>query len=434
MTNPYKDFDPDAEAESIAAPAPEPIDTDRGEPTTKAPKKRKSGVVLLIVAIIIGSLIAVGFFAMFLLRATSKSSPELENIQADQAITRQSSSGPDLGAFQNRVEQQLADQRAREERQRREALATAGGSQAAPNAPDAPSAAPSLGNYQGRSNTASTTSRGSRNKEDLTPEEVAKLRRYQPGVLWGDIADTGQTETVQPRRQGGGGSTASGDNPPTIRSTSLTGGGADSIGSMLRTEAMADGYAYVRPDLKFLLINGTTIPCTLIPRIVTNYPGHTSCLVNRDVYSADGSVVLIERGSRVTGERRVSIQPGDAKVFVAWSSIETPDGVKVGIDSMAADQLGAAGLDAWINNHYAKRFGGAILLSFLDDAFQYIAEENRRGDGIRFDSSTNNAEDMASIALENSINIPPTGYVQHATETNIIVARDIDFRHVYEVR
>ena len=218
---------------------------------------------------------------------------------------------------------------------------------------------------------------------------------------------------------------------------SLMGGssrGGESIGGMLATETYPDGIAQQRQDLKFLLIHGTTIPCTLIQRIVTNYPGQTSCLINRDVYSADGSVVLVSRGSKVDGERKVSMKNGIAKVFVAWGSIETPDGVRVRIDSLAADQLGSAGLDAWIDNHYPERFGGAILLSFLDDVFQAIADSASNNDGPQFDSSTDNTQDMASIALENSINIPPTGYVNHASETNIIVARDIDFRHIYGVQ
>ncbi|MDI5545511.1 conjugal transfer protein TrbI, partial [Salmonella enterica subsp. enterica serovar Cerro] len=45
-----------------------------------------------------------------------------------------------------------------------------------------------------------------------------------------------------------------------------------------------------------------------------------------------------------------------------------------------------------------------------------------------------NAEDMASKALENSINIPPTGYVLPGTVITVIVAQDIDFSSVYKTR
>lgn len=40
---------------------------------------------------------------------------------------------------------------------------------------------------------------------------------------------------------------------------------------------------------------------------------------------------------------------------------------------------------------------------------------------------------MADEALRNTINIPPTGYVNQGALLNIIVARDVDFRSVYEL-
>ena len=39
---------------------------------------------------------------------------------------------------------------------------------------------------------------------------------------------------------------------------------------------------------------------------------------------------------------------------------------------------------------------------------------------------------MATEALKNSINIPPTGYINQGSRINIIVARDVDFGSVYE--
>ena len=39
---------------------------------------------------------------------------------------------------------------------------------------------------------------------------------------------------------------------------------------------------------------------------------------------------------------------------------------------------------------------------------------------------------MATEALKNSINIPPTGYVNQGTEIMVFVARDVDFSGLYE--
>ena len=52
---------------------------------------------------------------------------------------------------------------------------------------------------------------------------------------------------------------------------------------------------------------------------------------------------------------------------------------------------------------------------------------------MTFDSTTQSAQDMASLALQNSINIPPTGYVNQGERIMIFVARDVDFSNVYEL-
>lgn len=465
--NPYPDFDNDddsgAPLRHVEPPAP--LIGDRGEPQTKSPKKKKRGVILAVVVIILFAIMAIGLFGMTAYRALHKNKAEAAAlVEDDAALAQRSSQGPDLGAYQSRVAKQLEEDQKKAEADK--AIAAASGAQ---QPPAAAAAAPSLGQYQGQAQGQAPVAgqqRQTRNGKPIpTPQEVAAARRWQEDVLWEEKKKSGSSRSngaPQQTRQtsdgtttesmtfeermaanpyasgaAGAGAGAGGSNSGGSLSGGNSSAGSSSIGGMLATESYPDGFAFIRQDLKFLLIHGTTIPCTLLPRIVTNYPGQTSCLINRDVYSADGSVVLIGRGSKVDGERKVSMKAGIAKVFVSWGSIETPDGVRVRIDSMAADQLGGAGLDAWIDNHYAERFGGAILLSFLDDAFQAIADQaagNSEDGGMTFDSSTNNAQDMASIALENSINIPPTGYVQHATETNIIVARDIDFRTVYGVK
>ncbi|WP_181264372.1 TrbI/VirB10 family protein [Pseudomonas aeruginosa] len=467
--NPYADFDENAEAKPLQNETPEPIVADRGEPTTKGPRKKKKGVVIAVVAIILFSLIGVGMFGLFFYRAVTKGKTDAaQAVQADPALEQKASTGPDLGAYQQRVAKQMEDDRKRREAEEARNRAAAGQGQQQGGQQQAQTGAaggPSLGNYQGQGQGASNAGgrpAGRKKPEDMTPEEQAAARRWEHDVLWDEKNATGGPGQQNAARSGQSmdkfysqasrNQNGRGSSNPTFEERmaanpylngaggagsggSLGGGGdSNSIGGMLATENFPAGTAQIRPDLKFLLIHGTTIPCVMLPRIVTNYPGQTRCMINRDVYSADGSVVLMGAGSIANGERKVSMKQGIAKVFVAWRDVETPDGVTVRFDSMAADQLGAAGLDAWIDNHYAERFGGAILLSLLDDTFQAIADQARSGDGVTFDSSTNNAQDMASIALENSINIPPTGYVNQATESTIIVARDVDFRSVYGVQ
>lgn len=190
---------------------------------------------------------------------------------------------------------------------------------------------------------------------------------------------------------------------------------------------------YKKSYRRFLINHGTNIPCILKTEIISEYDGIVQCQVSSDIWSASGEVKLIERGSLVTGQQNVNIDNGMARAFITWGDIQTTSGNFVQINSLGTGQLGAAGVDAWIDNHYAQRFGGAILLSLLDDAFANIFNNNKGSNSYSFDSSEENASDMASKALEHSIDIAPTGYIAIGKRMNILVARDIDMSSVYSI-
>lgn len=202
----------------------------------------------------------------------------------------------------------------------------------------------------------------------------------------------------------------------------------------LKPSVMMPGYARKRSDLTYLLGRGSNIACTLQTKIVTTQSGITSCFVNRDVYSKNGKVLLVERGSQIIGEQTTALIHGQARVFILWNTIETPNGVSVVIDSPTADSLGASGQPAFVDRHFFERFGGAIMLSMVDDVAAALANSQRSKDSkMEFDYTRDSARNMAALALENTINIPPTGYVNQGTLLNVMVARDVDFSDIYQL-
>ncbi|SPY08438.1 type IV secretion system protein VirB10 [Oligella urethralis] len=206
------------------------------------------------------------------------------------------------------------------------------------------------------------------------------------------------------------------------------------LGNRLRPTVTASTRAKRRSDMTYLMKKGTNIACTLDTKIVTTHPGITRCLVSKDVYSADGKVLLVERGSEVIGEQTTSLLHGQAKVFVLWNTITTPHGVTLDIASPSADSLGASGQDAQVDRHFWERFGGAIMLSLIDDGLVILGDKiNRHNNSITYDSTSDTFQNMAAEALRNTINIPPTGYVNQGTMLNIMVARDVDFSPIYEL-
>ncbi|WP_223823900.1 TrbI/VirB10 family protein [Candidatus Enterovibrio escicola] len=183
--------------------------------------------------------------------------------------------------------------------------------------------------------------------------------------------------------------------------------------------------------LDFMLKNGTAIPCALYTQIISDYEGFVTCRVTQDVYSANGATLLVERGSTVSGTQKVSMALGKSRIFTNWADIETPLGVSIRIDSLGTGALGASGHEAWVDNHFAERFGGAILLSFVDDALGALSAQASKNGNIQFDNSTKNTSDMASKALEVSIKVAPTGYSYIGQRINILVVRDIDLSPIY---
>lgn len=202
----------------------------------------------------------------------------------------------------------------------------------------------------------------------------------------------------------------------------------------VKPSALAAGKAGQRPDLSMLLHRGTSIPCGAITAIVSEQSGMVSCVVSNDVYSSDGKVLLIERGSKAFGERREALMQGQTRIAAIWSRIDTPYGVFVDVNSIATDPLGRAGIPAEVDNHLRERFGGAVLLSLIGDFGQSLANRaNNSGGTIRFSDTSTAGQDLASKTLEHTINIPPTGYVNQGAATTILVLRDMDFRGVYEL-
>lgn len=188
----------------------------------------------------------------------------------------------------------------------------------------------------------------------------------------------------------------------------------------------------------YLIAKGTFLDCALITAISSQQPGMTSCRLTRNIYSDNGKVLLLERGSIVEGEYRSGqMRQGMNRIFVLWTRVRTPRGVAVQLDSPGTDELGRSGLSGWVDTHFWQRFGGTLMLSLIDDAAQYAVERQRsrsNGDSFTFDGAGDAASNAAAIALQNSINIPPTMNKNQGDLINIYVARDLDFRSVYDLR
>jgi type IV secretion system protein VirB10 len=205
------------------------------------------------------------------------------------------------------------------------------------------------------------------------------------------------------------------------------GSGATELDQLRRGASIGLARATRLPDRNFLIVAGAAIPCLLQTAMDTATPGFVSCLIPRDVLSDNGAVVLLEKGTRVLGEYRSSLKPGQTRLFVVWTRAVTPAGVAIRLESPAADALGRAGFDGALDTHFWDRFGGALLLSIVDDG-SYALAGGASGSTARVPS------DAAAVALQNSVNIPPSLRKAQGSEVSIFVAQDFDFSGVYGLK
>jgi type IV secretion system protein VirB10 len=193
------------------------------------------------------------------------------------------------------------------------------------------------------------------------------------------------------------------------------------------------GQATLMSNQRMLLPKGAFIDCTLETAIDSSLPGLTTCVTATDTFGADGNVVLLERGTKLVGETRGQVQQGSSRVFVLWTEARTPTGVLVPLDSPGADQLGRSGLPGEVERHFWQRFGAAVLISTLDGAIQAAVQSSSRGSGTVI-YSPSGPQDVASEVLKNTLSIAPTVIKRNGDRIQVLVARDVDFSRVYELR
>ena len=190
------------------------------------------------------------------------------------------------------------------------------------------------------------------------------------------------------------------------------------------------GIHHYNPNLS--LGRGALIPCNMNTRLISAVSGQITCTIAEDIYSVNGNVLLLEKGSIAVGSyKSESLTNGMNRMYAIWDDIRTPNNVIVSVGSGTADELGSNGMMGEIDNHWGMRFGGAILVSIIEDALSAAVANAQNSGNINLGSTQQNSKQMSNTILEQYINIPPTLYKNHGDLINIFVNKDIDFSNVY---
>lgn len=170
---------------------------------------------------------------------------------------------------------------------------------------------------------------------------------------------------------------------------------------------------------------GAVIQAVLETALDSNRPGFARAVVTRDVFSFDGSRVLIQRGSKLFGEYKADLATGQNRALIQWHRLTRPDGVIIDIDSPSADPLGRAGVKGKVNSHFLARFSGAILQSFLDVGVQ-LAARKATGDTIILGLPGS----VPQVTVTKPDDVKPTLTVKEGTSVSVFVVHDLDFTEV----
>ena len=212
-----------------------------------------------------------------------------------------------------------------------------------------------------------------------------------------------------------------------------TGAASSGLSALLQTQRATAVSARMLPNPSMLLPRGAFIDCTLETAIDSALPGLTTCVTATDTFGADGRVVLLERGTKLVGETQGQLQQGAARVFVLWNEARTPAGIVVPLDSPGADELGRSGLSGTVQRHFWERFGAAILISTIDGAVQAAVQSSNHGNGTVI-YNPGASQDVMTEALRSTVTITPTITKRNGDRIQVMVARDLDFSSVYELR
>ncbi|CAO3441209.1 type IV secretion system protein VirB10 [Azospirillum endophyticum] len=267
----------------------------------------------------------------------------------------------------------------------------------------------------------------------LTPARTAP--QPPPRLLVYTASGTGANPTAAGASSGAAGGAAGSAVRLATDASGLPGTGQaaapDALAARLQPTRLTGVSAGVLKNQPYLLTTGTVIPCILQTAMDSTLPGFVTCIVPQDVLGKTG-LTLLDRGTKVVGEFRGGMRQGVERMFVLWTRAETPQGVVIALDSPGTDPLGRAGLDGEVDRHFWQRFGGALLLSFVDGAIQAgVAAASKEGATT---INTGRTQSVIAESLRGSSDLPPTLRKNQGELVSVFVARDLDFSGVYRLQ
>lgn len=182
------------------------------------------------------------------------------------------------------------------------------------------------------------------------------------------------------------------------------------------------------PNPSRTIVQGTIIEAVLETALSTELPGTLRAVTSVDVYSFDGSTVLMPKGTRLIGTYSSEVTLAQSRALIAWNRAVTPDGRSVSLGGIGGDRLGRSGQTGFVDTRFGERFGSAALISVLGIAPSLLVDDNSSNaqQELAEDLGDDLRNTTASV-LNDYLSLPPIIYVDQGAELTVFVDRDLVF-------
>lgn len=220
-----------------------------------------------------------------------------------------------------------------------------------------------------------------------------------------------------------------------IRTGEKGNGFSDSIPVTYTPKAAAE----INLNPSMTLSKGQMPDCNMGVAIRSSQPGFIKCMLSQPVYSMDGKVILLERGTQIEGEYRGTVKGGQSSIQAIFTRAVTPNAIVIPFDSPGTDALGRSGLDGDIDHKWIERFGGAVLSAVIEDSIDIYKQGNAGTNGnsnviSQYPNTNSSGKAITDELLKQGGQVQPELVKNQGEIVKIFIARDIDFSGVYELK
>lgn len=195
-----------------------------------------------------------------------------------------------------------------------------------------------------------------------------------------------------------------------------------------------------QPAAKWLVFQGTRVPVVVREAVNSDLPGPVTAMVTSPVFdSIKQCGILIPVGTRLIGSYSADIRPGQSRVLLGFTRMIFPDGRSLNLNgAQGVDQIGAAGMEGDVDNHWLKRFGYSFALALLSTKMDNSGPSSITVSQGGATSTTTVAGQVLSQVgqsiLASSANIPPTITMDVGSRLFVTMVRDLALQPVSTTR